>query len=49
VTQQTRYHKNPEAVSRLDPEQYRVTQQDDAELPFANAYWSDTNTDSDDK
>ena len=26
MPQQTQYHKNPEAVSRLNPEQYRVTQ-----------------------
>ncbi|UBU18374.1 peptide-methionine (R)-S-oxide reductase MsrB [Nonomuraea gerenzanensis] len=39
VPRQTQYHKNPEAVSRLDPEQYRVTQQDGTERPFANAYW----------
>jgi peptide-methionine (R)-S-oxide reductase len=38
VPQQSQYHKNPEAVSRLDPEQYRVTQQDGTERPFANAY-----------
>ncbi|WP_344477662.1 peptide-methionine (R)-S-oxide reductase MsrB [Nonomuraea monospora] len=39
MPRQTQYHKNPEAVSRLDPEQYRVTQQDGTERPFANAYW----------
>ena len=33
------YHKNPEAVSRLTPEQYRVTQEDGTERRFVNAYW----------
>jgi peptide-methionine (R)-S-oxide reductase len=33
------YNKNPEAVSRLSPEQYRITQTDGTERPFDNAYW----------
>jgi peptide-methionine (R)-S-oxide reductase len=28
------YHKDPEAVSRLTPEQYRVTQKNGTEPPF---------------
>ena len=35
----SQYHKNTEAVSRLSPEQYRVTQCDGTEPPFDNAYW----------
>jgi methionine-R-sulfoxide reductase len=34
----SRYPKNPEAVSRLSPEQDRVTQRDGTERPFENAY-----------
>ena len=34
------YNKNPEAISRLSPEQYRVTQRDATERPFDNAYWN---------
>ena len=30
------YNKNPEAVSRLSPEQYRITQTDGTERPFDN-------------
>ncbi|WBB67823.1 peptide-methionine (R)-S-oxide reductase MsrB [Micromonospora sp. WMMD812] len=33
------YRKNPEAISRLSPEQYRVTQEADTEAPFDNEYW----------
>jgi methionine-R-sulfoxide reductase len=35
----SKYHKNPEAASRLSPEQYRVTQGGGTERPFYNAYW----------
>src|SRR5438105_14370580 len=34
-----KYHKNPEAISRLSPEQYEVTQRNGTERPFNNAYW----------
>ncbi len=33
------YRKDPEAVSRLTPEQYQVTQQAGTEPAFRNEYW----------
>lgn len=33
------YRKAPDAVSKLTPEQYRVTQTGETERPFANEYW----------
>lgn len=33
------YRKDPEAISRLTPEQYRVTQESATERPFSNAFW----------
>jgi peptide-methionine (R)-S-oxide reductase len=33
------YQKNPEAISRLSPEQYHVTQRNGTERPFQNAFW----------
>lgn len=35
----SQYQKDQEAVSRLTPEQYRVTQQNGTERPFANEFW----------
>jgi methionine-R-sulfoxide reductase len=34
-----RYQKDPERVSQLTPEQYRITQYDATEPAFANEYW----------
>ena len=34
------YQKNPEALSKLSPEQYRVTQHGATERPFENEYWN---------
>jgi peptide-methionine (R)-S-oxide reductase len=33
------YRKDPDAISHLSPEQYRVTQRNGTETPFDNAYW----------
>jgi peptide-methionine (R)-S-oxide reductase len=34
-----KYTKDPDALSRLSREQFRVTQQSATERPFENAYW----------
>jgi hypothetical protein len=33
------YHKTPDTISSLSPDQYRVTQHHGTERPFDNAYW----------
>lgn len=33
------YHKDAERIAQLTEQQYRVTQQDETEPPFANAFW----------
>jgi peptide-methionine (R)-S-oxide reductase len=35
----TDYRKTPEALARLTPDQYRVTQEDATEPAFRNQYW----------
>ncbi len=34
-----KYTKDPDAISRLNPEQYRVTQENGTERPFSNEFW----------
>ena len=34
------YRKTPEAVARLTPQQYKVTQEDGTEPAFRNQYWN---------
>jgi peptide-methionine (R)-S-oxide reductase len=36
------YGKDAGAISRLSPEQFRVTQHSATERPFENAYWDHT-------
>lgn len=33
------FQKDPDAISRLTPEQYEVTQRNGTERPFRNAFW----------
>lgn len=36
---ESKYSKSPEAIARLTPEQFRVTQESATERAFSNAYW----------
>jgi peptide-methionine (R)-S-oxide reductase len=36
----TEYRKTRDAIAKLDPEQYRVTQENGTERPFSNAFWN---------
>jgi len=36
----TEYTRDPEAIARLTPEQFAVTQQSATEAPFANEFWN---------
>ena len=38
MSSQKRYHKTPEALVQLTPEQFRVTQEDGTERPFTGEY-----------
>jgi peptide-methionine (R)-S-oxide reductase len=40
LTAMAQYAKTEDAVSRLSPEQFRVTQKSGTEHPFENAYWN---------
>ena len=42
MPQQPKNNKNPEAVSLLTPEQYRVTQEDGTERPLQNQMTEET-------